>query len=101
MKEARAGDRALCCFGLLCRPQGLDAILNVLPETRRRELQELLKELAGPPRSEIAEELKALRQADVAGAIRRSGASPELMWEALPRPVQRWVCARGQESDGR
>jgi hypothetical protein len=92
---------AFCCFGLLYRRDRLEAIINVLPEIRRREIRERLAEVSGRPRSEWVEQLKALRQADVAETIRCCGPFGNVTWEALPVPLQRWLSARDRGSNGR
>jgi hypothetical protein len=93
-------DVAFCCFGKLCRAENFDAIVGLLPQTRRREIHEALAAMSTWSRAEVVERLKDLRQTDAAEAIQRSGVDG-LVWESLPRPLQRWMCARGRESNGR
>jgi hypothetical protein len=84
-----------CCFGLLCRPETLDAVITLLPEQRRERLRPVLDGLSGRPKSELVDQLRTIRQREVAAAYRRNGGE-RVRWEALPDPLKRWVWERQQ-----
>ena len=92
---------AFCCVGLLLRREGLEEILNILPEGRRREIRQCLAEISGWSAAELGAQLKALRHEDTVEAIRRCGPAGQEHLESLSVPLERWLYARAWESNGR
>jgi hypothetical protein len=92
---------AFCCVGLLLRQEGLEAILNILPENRQREIRQCLAEMSGWSAAELGKQLETLRHGDREEAIRRCGAAGQGLLQSLPVPLARWLYARALESNGR
>jgi hypothetical protein len=86
---------------MLCRPEGLEAILGLVPEPRRQQLRAVLAEVSVWPRSEIGRQIEEMRQFDAAEAMRRLEAAGGPRGDLLPPELQRWMCSRSRGSDGR
>jgi hypothetical protein len=89
---------AFCCVGLLLRRESLEAILNILPESRQQETRQCLAEMSSRSAAELGKQLETLRHGDRDEAIRRCGPAGQ---GQLPVPLERWLYARAWESNGR
>ena len=101
-----ARDVAFCCFGLLRLRNRLDRITEILPEARRQRIREGIQQLSRRSPQELVSTLEQTREASAATQAARAaahwlpGGSAPLLG-ALSPSLQRWLCMRLQESDGR
>jgi hypothetical protein len=79
----------------------LEAILNILPDSRQRELRARMAEFSGWSAAELVEQIRRLRQSDMGEATGRYRPAAQIHVESSPMPLRRWLCAQALECDGR
>ena len=100
MKLDAIGEDALSCLIVLLRAPGSAELLSVLPEKRRRAVQERCDALARASKDDVLDAFRKLRQSDVAAAMSRAGVRDVAAWTSLPAPLQQWLSNRGQDTNG-
>jgi hypothetical protein len=100
MKLDAVGEDALSCLIVLLRAPSSAGLLSVLPEERRKAVEEKCGTLTRASKDEVLDTFRKARQADVAAAMSRARVTDAAAWTSLPAPLQQWLSNRGQDANG-